>query len=130
MRKLPVAAVAAVAMMFMAAPARAADLESASIRNGESFEISPFSFYAMYARDVTLASARLVDQDGKSVPIPLGVVSRAKLVAFDLPVLAPHGYRLEWRVRDASGAENAHQVSFVIRGCKDPRAAPATDRKS
>jgi hypothetical protein len=127
-RAAPAAAV--LAAVLVATPAGAAELETASIRNGEEFEISPFSFYAQYSGDVTLASASIVDQDGKAAAIPVGVASRARLVAFDLPVLAPHGYRLEWRVREASGAERVHRVAFTIRGCKDPRAVPATLRRS
>lgn len=118
------------AAALASAPAHAAALEEASIRNGETFDISPFSFYALYGTDVTLAGARLVDQDGKASDIPLGIVQRGRLVSFDLPVLIPHGYRLEWRVRDALGLESRHHVSFLVRGCKDLRAvkpaAPAS----
>jgi hypothetical protein len=106
----------------MATPAFGASLEKASIRSGEEFEISPFSFYASYSNDVTLAGATLVDQDRQVTAIPVGVVTRSKLVAFDLPVLVPHTYRLAWRVREAPGGpERTHQVSFVIRGCKTPQ---------
>jgi hypothetical protein len=116
------------AVMLAAAttPVRAAppELQQASIANGQSFDISPFSFYALYAGDVTFAGARLVDQDGKATPITPGVGQRARLVTFDLPVMQPHGYRLEWYVRDAGGAQTRQEVSFVVRGCQDLRAVP------
>jgi methionine-rich copper-binding protein CopC len=96
-----------------------------SIAEGETFELSPFAFEVRFSEQVQLVNASLIDQEGRASPLDLSFYrQRAQSFVIELPVLLPHGYRLSWRVRGASGPDVQGSVGFVVKGCLDPRAAP------
>lgn len=97
-----------------------------SIAEGARFDLSPFSFSVTFAANVEMLDARLVDQDGKVTAIDLSYArTRASLFVLELPVLAPHAYRLHWRVREPGGAQTQGSVGFVVKGCDDPKLGVA-----
>jgi methionine-rich copper-binding protein CopC len=113
------------AACLVTSPAHASvGVEKVSIVEGETFEFSPFSFEVHFTQSVQLVHARLIDQEGRDAPLDLSFYrKRAQSFVIELPVLLPHGYRLSWRVRPASGADQQGSVGFIVKGCLDPRAA-------
>lgn len=94
-----------------------------SIAEGEVMELSPFAFEVRFSQQVNLVNARLTDQEGRDVPLDLSFYrNRADNFVIELPVLPPHGYRLSWRIRGATGPDQQGSVGFVVKGCDDPKA--------
>jgi methionine-rich copper-binding protein CopC len=117
-------AFATTALIWFAAPSAGATVavREASIAEGETFEFSPFAFEVRFSESVQLVNARLIDQEGRDAPLDLSFYrQRAQSFVIELPVLLPHGYRLSWSVRGASGPDQQGSVGFVVKGCVDPR---------
>jgi hypothetical protein len=126
------AAILATGSLASAAPAAAGLAASADgVREGQVYDISPFSLTLRSERDARIVALRIVNGLGETQTIDVAPYAAAeRMFEVELPVLVPHGYRLFWRLRDVSGMEGEGSVGFVVRGCKDERGRKAPPETS
>lgn len=111
---------AVLALAVVASPASGAPAAASSIPEGAVYELSPFSMTLRLPNEARLSRVQIKDQDGQVQDVELPPMqSRARVHVVELPVLAPHGYRIFWSIEQA-GAVHSGSVGFLVRGCDTP----------
>jgi methionine-rich copper-binding protein CopC len=114
----------ALGLMFMAACGSSAPQVQTNVKEGERLELAPDAILLEFDRSVALSAIELIDQDGE-VRVLTSLRRPVKIHIVELPLLAPHGYRLYWRGED-KGRNVGGSLGFVIEGCEDPRDVAKT----
>jgi len=125
-------AIGLAAALSLGGTAEARTPTSAGFAEGETFEVAPFSVTIRSEIASRIVDLRIVNSVGEGVDLDTAAYSGPdKAFEVELPILAPHGYRLTWKLRDPRGRESVGSVGFVVRGCSDPRGLqppPAADK--
>lgn len=110
--------------MFLAACGSSVLKVQTNVEEGERLALAPDAILLEFDRSVALSAIELVDQDGE-VRVLTSLQRPVKIHIIELPLLAPHGYRLYWRGKDKSRNVGG-SLGFVIEGCEDPKDVAKT----
>jgi methionine-rich copper-binding protein CopC len=125
-RPLPIAAVAIVMALALAAPASAhTSLRRSNIADGAILAENPRVFTMEFGADSGLAAVTLTDAAGRAIPLNFTPTrSIAKTFSVPLPALSPGAYRLAWRIVGGDGHVMNGAVNFRVGESAPAASAP------